>query len=60
MLRTVTVRMKTELSQKEFEIWMLNLIKQVAVDPSKSEIVDNFRKKVANYNKNKIHDKKKG
>ncbi len=39
MVRTAVIKMETNLSQEEFEKWLLKLIKDVAVDPDKSEVL---------------------
>lgn len=39
MLRNATIQMETELSQEEFESWLIGLIKAVATIPEKSSIL---------------------
>ena len=39
MLRAATIQMETELSQDEFEIWLLGLIRAVATKPERSSIL---------------------
>lgn len=44
MIRQAIIQMETNMTQLEFEDWLLNHIKCVAVDPEKSSVIrsDNF------------------
>lgn len=39
MLRTATIQMETELTQEEFETWLLGLLKSVATVPECSSVL---------------------
>ena len=39
VIRQAIIQMETDMEQCEFEDWLLNLIKCVAIDPEKSDII---------------------
>jgi hypothetical protein len=38
IIRKAVVNMETKLTQEEFEIWLLSLLKKVAIDPNTCKI----------------------
>ena len=39
MVRSAVIKMETDMSQEEFETWLLKTIRNIAVYPAKSEVL---------------------